>query len=337
MKSRPFFSTGFALSAVTLFASFAQAQAQSAPSSTLPPGAPLFDDGRMLRPLVQDVLQGSALVDRCDAVAEEPLALACHFGGSGQTMAVDLKPLLARVKAPLADPRSEILSFANAVLIKGDPDRVFPQRANLRPVIRGAADVARAREEERLPGNALFPVPGFPAAVAFAVRDDATTVHLIRQADDPLLGYSSFQSIMKRAQANAAWTDGAQARLRCRVDQAQGYCRVVLDGFYETSMLLDTGFAAWLALRVGEPSLIAIPSRDELLVARLSDRQALADLDRRLKQARTSAITRAVAYWDGSADGDLQAVEKWALRGGMLLPARLTVRLGDGSVISSGF
>lgn len=299
--------------------------------------ATLFEDGRMLRPLVQDVLEGSALISHCDPASDDPMGLVCHFVGVGQSMDLALAPLLDRVQAPDADPKAEILSFANAVLIAGDPDRVYPQRTNLRPLVRAAADVARAREEERLPDAALFPVPGFPAAVAFAVRDDATAVHLVLRGDDPVLGLTDFDAVKSRARINARWATTGQAKLRCGKDDPERYCRVEVDGFYEPSVVFDPGFGDWLALRVGEPSLLAIPSRDELLVARLSDPNALLDLEKRLKQRRPYAITHEVAYWAGAGHAPLEPVERWALRGGMLLPMRVTVRLVNGTVISTGF
>ena len=324
--------------AATIVCAIALTLAAVGPSSAQDTeAAPRFDDGRMLRPLVQEVLQGSPLVDGCRTVADDPLGLACFFAGSGQTVDVDLEPLLSRLQAPQADPRAEILAFANAVLLAGDPDRIFPQRANLRPLVRAAQDVASLRSEEQVPEAAQFPVAGFPDLVAFPVRDDADTVHLIQSADDPVLGLPDFEAIMARALANARWTEDDRAKLRCRLAAGQDYCQVVLDGFYEASMVMSPGLAPWLAVRVGEPSLIAIPARDELLVARLSDQPALAALGKRLKQRSAYTITHSVASWDGTKDGMLQPVDRWDLRGGVLLPARLTIRLSDGTVISNGF
>ena len=298
-------------------------------------GAPLFENGRMLRPLVQDVLEGSALITRCDPDPSDLLRMNCLFDGTGQAVDVRMNGLLARLQSAQADPRAEILTFANDVLIKGDPDRVFPQRTQLRPLVRARGDVARTSAEERLPDAALFPVPGFPEAVAFAVRDDEQTVHLVQSADDASLGYAAFPDIMERAIANAPWIREGQATLRCDLrDDQQRYCRVQVDQFYEASLVLDPSLGPWLAAQLGEPSLIAIPARDELLVAPLSDRGAVQDLEARLKHFRPYSITHGVAFWDGKAGSTLQPVEKWSLRGGLWLPARVVVRTADGAVLS---
>lgn len=296
--------------------------------------APLFEGGRMLRPLVQDVLQSSALIERCDPDSSDPLRMLCLFGETGGTVDVRMNGLLARLQGLPVDPRAEILTFANDVLIQGDPDRVFPDRTRLRPIVRARKGVERASDEEQLPTDALFNVPGFPEAVAFAVRDDANAVHLVRSADDPLLGYADFSEVMTRALSNAPWIRQGLARLECGSSPEPQYCRINVDQFYESSLVLDEGFTAWLAAEVGEPSLIALPSRSEVLIAPLSQRQALEDLQARLKYNRPYAITNKAAYWNGSPHSPLEAVQKWTLRGGLFLPARAVVRMESGEVVS---
>ncbi|MGB1161666.1 MAG: hypothetical protein ACPG40_10670 [Alphaproteobacteria bacterium] len=297
-------------------------------------GAPLFEDGRMLRPLVQDVLESSTLVERCEPDPGDPLRMFCLFEETGQTVDVRMNGLLARLQGLQVDPRVEILTFANDVLIQGDPDRIFPERARLRPIVRARSDVERASEEERLPADALFSVPGFPEAVAFAVRDDDKTVHLIRSADDPSLGYADFSQIITRALSNAPWIRQGLVGLACGSSSEPQYCRVTVDQFYESSLVLDAEFTAWLATQVSEPCLIAIPARDEVLIAPLSNRQALVDLEARLKYERPFAITRKTAFWNGSTSAPLEPVQKWSLRGGLLLPARAVVRKENGEVLS---
>ena len=299
--------------------------------------APLFGDGPMLRPLVQDVLQGSALVAQCAPEPDDPLLLTCLFDASGEVIDIHLEDLLNRLQGANVDPKAEILRFANSVLIQGDPDRIYPQRTHLRPLVRGLADVARSSDEDRLPDAALFLVPGFPKAVAFAVRDDAATVHLVQRADDPSLGYTDFSAIMTRARSNARWLDGEAAQLKCGTEAPQRFCRVDLDGFYEPSLVLDPAFPPWLAARISVPSLVAIPTRDELLIAPLDNREAVTDLHARLRNFRAYAITNDVAFWDGTDSGSLEPVEKWSMRGGLWLRARVVVHRTDASVLSFDF
>lgn len=334
MKSRPQQRRpGWRIGAIALLGG-ALCSATGAGAQTA--AAPLFADGRMLRPLVQDVLVGSPFIADCAPVAETRLALTCTFANGGADVLLALDSLLERVKAPDADPRAEILDYANRVLIDGDPERVFPKRAHLRPLVRARKFVAQASAEERMPDSALFPVPGFPAATAFAVIDEATTVHLVRRPDDPRLGLDSFNAIMARAQDNAGWLnkDAGVVDFACGVEPGKAYCSLRLDGFYESSLVTLDGFTGWLAERLEEPALIAIPARDEVLIAPLSNRQAIADLDTRLDRFRPFAITHDVAFWAGQADAPLEPVARWSLRGGVLLPARVTVRKGDGTVLS---
>lgn len=326
MRSRTLFGAGlFGLSVLGF-----QAGAQ-------PSAAPLFDDGRMLRPLVQDVLEGSALVEQCAPEPDNPLLLTCLFDVSGEVIDINLESLLRRLKGAEVDPKAEILRFANTMLIQGDPDRVFPQRTRLRPLVRGLADVARASDAERLPDAALFPVPGFPEAVAFSVRDDAPTVHLVQRADDPSLGYTDFSAIMARALANAQWLSQETPAVHCDAEAPKRFCHVALDGFYEPSLVLDPAFTTWLAARHSTASLVAIPARDELLIAPLNNREAVRDLHARLRNFRAFAITNDVAYWNGTAGSPLEPVEMWSLRGGLLLGARVVVHKADSTVLSFEF
>ena len=327
MKSRTLIPAGIGLGLILGLGAAIGAGAQDS-------GAPLFENGRMLRPLVQDVLQGSVLVERCEPDPSDLLRMSCHFEGTGQIVDVRMNGLLARLQGLEVDPRAEILEFANGVLVQGDPDRIFPERSQLRPIVRARSDVDRASDEERLPSEALFTVVGFPEAVAFAVRDDADTVHLIKSADDPALGYADFSQVMERAKSNAPWIRQGLVHLQCGGLSEPRYCRVEVDQFYESSLVLDARFTQWLATQVGEPSLIAVPARDEVLIAPLSNRQALEDLEARLKYYRPFAITHKTAFWTGLPRSPLEPVETWSLRGGLWLPARAVVRKVNGEVLT---
>lgn len=289
----------------------------------------------MLRPVVEEVLESSALIQDCAPVEGEMLLLECGFAAvPDDRQQVDLEPLLEALRDPAVDPKKGILDFANAFLIQGDPSRLFSLRPRLRPIVRSRDFVEQAGDDSDLTIDALFDVPGFPDLVAFSVIDDLNAVELLKAPGQDGVGLDSFDEAFELARSNVVWLTDDQVKFRCRLDETARYCSIRLDGFYESSVLVLDGFSDWLRGFVSEPCLIAVPARDEVLIVPLSDEEAVRDLSKRLEKLRPFAVSHAVAYWSGGRGAALEPVESWALRGGLLLKSRTTVKKADGQVLT---